>query len=183
MDRKSGSKESDKNPSIQPAVISVALAVESDNAVRVSRPKLATQRQITERITLENQITRAEVLNRAEAMKGLAAIADAMTSRIMTAGVPRSGERGSVERPVKRAAHTQERCACANSTPPVVRVSGTTRTKPDQIVRLLAICPKAIRRPGTTRVQRSPHYDVGDDELQVFFPRSISAPAHISEHG
>jgi hypothetical protein len=46
--------------------------------------KIKTQRQITERITLENQITRAEVLNRAELMKVMAAIADAFVSRVMS---------------------------------------------------------------------------------------------------
>ena len=46
--------------------------------------KLRTQRQITERYTLENQITRAEVLNRAELMKVMAAIADAFVSRVMS---------------------------------------------------------------------------------------------------
>jgi len=43
--------------------------------------KLRTQRQITERITLENQITRGEVLNGAELAKVLAQVADAMVSR------------------------------------------------------------------------------------------------------
>jgi hypothetical protein len=47
------------------------------------RERLATQRQITERITLENQITRAEVLNQAELAKGFAAIVDAFVSRVM----------------------------------------------------------------------------------------------------
>jgi hypothetical protein len=46
--------------------------------------KLKTQQQITERTTLENQITRAEVLNRAELMKVMAAIADAFASRVMS---------------------------------------------------------------------------------------------------
>jgi hypothetical protein len=39
---------------------------------------------------LENEITEATVVNRAELMKGLAAVADAMTSRIMSANVDRS---------------------------------------------------------------------------------------------
>jgi len=50
--------------------------------------KIKTQRQITERITLENQITRGKMLNRAEIAKGLAMVADAMTSRIMAADIP-----------------------------------------------------------------------------------------------
>jgi len=48
------------------------------------KEKVKTQRQITDRITLENQITRAEVLNRAELMKVMAAIADAFVSRVMS---------------------------------------------------------------------------------------------------
>jgi hypothetical protein len=47
--------------------------------------KIRTQRQITERITLDNEITRGEVLNRSELAKGFAAIADAIVSRVMAA--------------------------------------------------------------------------------------------------
>jgi hypothetical protein len=50
----------------------------------LSEEKLRTQRQITERYTLENQITRGEMLNRAELSKAFAAIADAFVSRVMT---------------------------------------------------------------------------------------------------
>jgi hypothetical protein len=52
--------------------------------------KLATQKEIRKRYTLENAITTAGVLNRAELAKALAAIADAMVSRVMAANVPRS---------------------------------------------------------------------------------------------
>jgi hypothetical protein len=45
--------------------------------------KLRTQRQIADRITLENQITRGELLNRAALSKAFAQIADAISSRIM----------------------------------------------------------------------------------------------------
>jgi hypothetical protein len=51
--------------------------------------KLKTQKQITERITLENQITRGEVVNRAELAKALAQVADAMVSRIMVSELSR----------------------------------------------------------------------------------------------
>jgi hypothetical protein len=51
--------------------------------------KIRTQRAMTERITLENQITRAEVLNRADLAQGLAGIADAMCSIISTSGLSR----------------------------------------------------------------------------------------------
>jgi hypothetical protein len=52
--------------------------------------KLRTQRQVADRITLENEITRAEVLNPTELMRVLAMISDAKSSRIMAADVPRS---------------------------------------------------------------------------------------------
>jgi hypothetical protein len=45
--------------------------------------KLATQRQVTERYSLENRVTRGEVLSRSELSKGLAGIVDAVVSRIM----------------------------------------------------------------------------------------------------
>jgi hypothetical protein len=48
------------------------------------KEKIATQRQITERITLENEITRGEVLNRAELSRVFTMIAEAMSSRIMS---------------------------------------------------------------------------------------------------
>jgi hypothetical protein len=51
--------------------------------------KIRTQRATTERITLENQITRAEVLNRSALMAGFAQVADAMTSIISTSGLTR----------------------------------------------------------------------------------------------
>jgi len=53
--------------------------------------KLATQRQVTERSTLENRVTRSELLSRSELSKGLAAIVDAIVSRLMAAQqIPRS---------------------------------------------------------------------------------------------
>jgi hypothetical protein len=53
--------------------------------------KLKTQRQITRLYELENAITEGNVLNRTELAKGLAGIADAMTSRIMSCeALPRS---------------------------------------------------------------------------------------------
>src|SRR6516165_11726968 len=49
--------------------------------------KIRTQRATTERITLENQITRTEVLNRAELMKVFSAVADEMVYRIQASGL------------------------------------------------------------------------------------------------
>jgi hypothetical protein len=46
--------------------------------------KLRVQRETADRIALENEITRGETLNRAELMKGFAAVADAIQSRIMS---------------------------------------------------------------------------------------------------
>jgi len=52
--------------------------------------RLRKERQLTKKYQLENEIMEATVVNRAELMKGLAAVADAMTSRIMSANVDRS---------------------------------------------------------------------------------------------
>jgi hypothetical protein len=54
--------------------------------------KIRTQRATTERITLENQITRAEVLDRKELMKGLSAVADAMVHIITTSALDRQSQ-------------------------------------------------------------------------------------------
>jgi hypothetical protein len=51
----------------------------------LNEEKLLTQRQLTRKYLLENSIVEASVLNRAELMKGLAAIADAFVSRLMAA--------------------------------------------------------------------------------------------------
>jgi hypothetical protein len=54
--------------------------------------KIRTQRAMTERITLENQITRAEVLNRSELLRAFAQVADAMVSRIMVSELSREAK-------------------------------------------------------------------------------------------
>jgi len=51
--------------------------------------KLATQRQLTRKYELENQITEASVLNRKSLESGFAALADAMIHRIMASEVSR----------------------------------------------------------------------------------------------
>jgi hypothetical protein len=51
--------------------------------------RLRVQRETADRIALENQITRGETLNRADLMKGLAQIADAMTYIISTSSLTR----------------------------------------------------------------------------------------------
>jgi hypothetical protein len=45
--------------------------------------KLATQKELRRKLELENAVTTASVLNRAELMKAMAAIADAFVSRVM----------------------------------------------------------------------------------------------------
>jgi hypothetical protein len=45
--------------------------------------KLATQRQLTRRYELDNSIVEASVVNKAELMKVLSAVADAMVARVM----------------------------------------------------------------------------------------------------
>ena len=77
--------------------------------------KVRTQKELADRYALENQITRAEVLNRAEVERVFAAIADAMVSRIMASGVPRSvkedllKELASIPLVLKDVAHSQSR--------------------------------------------------------------------------
>jgi hypothetical protein len=56
----------------------------------LDQEKLATQKELTKRYQLNNCIVEASVLNRAEVAKGLAAIADAVVSRIMSSGLARS---------------------------------------------------------------------------------------------
>jgi hypothetical protein len=86
--------------------------------------RLATQKQITERITLENQITRGQVLNRSELSKGLALIADAMTSRIAASELSRSAKEdllkdlSSIPLILRDLAHSQSRLPRRNGTQP-----------------------------------------------------------------
>ena len=54
--------------------------------------KLATQKQLTRKYEIANAIAEASVLDRAELMKGLAMVADAMTSRIMSSELSRSAK-------------------------------------------------------------------------------------------
>ena len=54
--------------------------------------RVQKERELVRRYTLENQITEGAFLNRSELMRGLAMIADAMTSRIMSANIPRNAK-------------------------------------------------------------------------------------------
>jgi hypothetical protein len=47
--------------------------------------KLKTQKQMTERLRLENALTRGELLRKSEVAKAFAVIADAISTRIMSA--------------------------------------------------------------------------------------------------
>jgi hypothetical protein len=86
--------------------------------------KLATQKQITERITLENQITCGQMLSRSELSKGLALIADAMSSRIMVSELSRLAKEdllkdlSSIPLMLKEVAHAQSRLPRGNGTRP-----------------------------------------------------------------
>jgi hypothetical protein len=86
--------------------------------------KVRTQKELADRYMLENQITRGEVLNRAEVERVCAAIADAMVSRIMASGVPRSvkedllKELSSIPIVLKEVAHAQSRLSNGNGTRP-----------------------------------------------------------------
>jgi hypothetical protein len=86
--------------------------------------KVRTQKELADRYMLENAITRREVLNRAEVERVLAAIADAMVSRIMASGVPRSvkedllKELSSIPIALKEVAHRQSRLSRGNGKHP-----------------------------------------------------------------
>jgi hypothetical protein len=58
----------------------------------LNEEKLLTQRQMTRKLELENQITEGSVLNRAALETGFAAVADAMVSRIMVSELDRSAK-------------------------------------------------------------------------------------------
>jgi peroxiredoxin family protein len=59
--------------------------------VEFNRQRTECQRQLAEKYKLENQITRGEVLRKAELAKTFALIADAMVTRIMSATeIPRT---------------------------------------------------------------------------------------------
>jgi hypothetical protein len=55
--------------------------------------KIATQKEIRKRYTLENSITEASVLNRAELAKGFAALADSLVSAVMSSDMNRSARK------------------------------------------------------------------------------------------
>jgi hypothetical protein len=86
--------------------------------------KVRTQRALARKLELENDVTTASVLNRAELMKAFAAIADAIVSRIMAANVPRSvkedllKELASIPLILKEVAHAQTRLPRGNGTRP-----------------------------------------------------------------
>jgi hypothetical protein len=77
--------------------------------------KLATQRQITEKLRLENEVTKGEYVSRDAILAGFDQIAAAMTSIISTSGLPRESqedilrELSSIPVIVKDAAHRQSK--------------------------------------------------------------------------
>src|SRR6516164_5353802 len=58
----------------------------------LSEEKLATQRQLTRKYFLENQITEASYVSKAEILAGLGQMAAAMVSIIQTSGLPRESQ-------------------------------------------------------------------------------------------
>jgi hypothetical protein len=82
--------------------------------------KVRTQKELADRYTLENQITRAEVLNRAEVARVFAAIADAIKTRIMSSNLSRHEKedilKDIVALPIvlKEVAHRQSRLSRGN---------------------------------------------------------------------
>jgi hypothetical protein len=86
----------------------------------LSEEKLRTQRQIARKLELENAVTTASVLNRAEMMRALALISDAMTSRILAANIDRAVKEdllqnlGSLPLVLQDVAHAQSRLLRGN---------------------------------------------------------------------
>jgi hypothetical protein len=58
----------------------------------LAEEKLATQRQITRKLELENAVTTGSVLRKDSLMAGLSAIADAMVSRVMASELSREAK-------------------------------------------------------------------------------------------
>jgi hypothetical protein len=86
--------------------------------------KLATQKEIREKLQLENQITRGQMLSRSELAKALALIADAMTSRIAASELSRSAKEdllkdlSSIPLMLRDVAHAQSRLPRRNGLHP-----------------------------------------------------------------
>ena len=82
--------------------------------------RVQKERELVRRYALENQITEGAFLNRSELMKGLSTVADAMTSRIMAADVPRNvkedllNDLAGVPLILENVAHTQSKLARGN---------------------------------------------------------------------
>ena len=86
--------------------------------------KLATQKEIRQKLQLENQITRGQVLSRSELSKGLAQVADAMVNRIMVSELSRSAKEdllkdlAALPLILKEVAHAQSRLPRCNGSHP-----------------------------------------------------------------
>ena len=86
--------------------------------------KLATQKQLTRKYEIANAVSEASLLDRAGLMQGLAAIADAMVSRIMSANVDRSvkddllNQLAGVPVVLENVAHAQSKLSRGNGSRP-----------------------------------------------------------------
>ena len=84
--------------------------------------RIKAQEESYHKLALENQITRAEMLNRAELSTRLATIADAIVSRIMASNLTRAEKEdllkdiASIPYAVQEVAHAQTRHASAKTT-------------------------------------------------------------------
>jgi hypothetical protein len=82
--------------------------------------RLRKERELTRKYQLQNQIAEASVLDRAELSKGLAGIADAVVSRIMSSELSRAAKEdilrdlSSVPLVLKEVAHRQTRLPRGN---------------------------------------------------------------------
>jgi hypothetical protein len=89
--------------------------------VDFNRQRTKTEKAREEKLRLENQITRSEYLKRSEIARGLAAIVDAVVSRVMAADVPRNVKEDILKNIVslplilEEVAHAQSRLAVAKA--------------------------------------------------------------------
>ena len=86
--------------------------------------RVQKERELVRRYSLENQITEGSFLDRSELMKGLSAVADAMTSRILSANVDRSvkedllNDLAGVPLILENVAHAQSKLSRGNGSRP-----------------------------------------------------------------
>jgi hypothetical protein len=87
----------------------------------VNRQRVKAQKELTEKYRLENMITRAEYLKRLDIARGLATVAEAVVSGIMSSDMPRTVKEdvlkniASLPLILEEVAHAQSRLAVAKA--------------------------------------------------------------------